>query len=124
MRKRKVTYPVAKTATKSAARTGAGTEPAFARPNLVAIDLHAGGGRAGLSVGQRVTIMGSGLYSGDVVTIESLVGGAIPAAVVRTAAGQSRRVRTIDLEPVSGSSVSAAKATDDVDQAGAGGAGG
>lgn len=100
MRKRKVTYPVAKTATKSAARTGAGPEPAYARPNLVAIDLTAGGGREGLSVGQRVRILGTGLYSGQIVVIESLAAGVIPAALVRTDAGGSRRVRTIDLEPM------------------------
>jgi hypothetical protein len=51
-------------------------------------------------VGDRVRIAGAGLYSGEVATIERLTTGAIPSAVVRTEAGRTRQVRTIDLEPV------------------------
>lgn len=69
-------------------------------PSVVAIDTKAGIGRTGVLVGSRVRILGSGLYTGEVAVIERLVGGVIPAAFVRTASGGSRRVRTIDLEPV------------------------
>jgi hypothetical protein len=47
-----------------------------------------------------VRITGTGLYSGELATIEKLASGAIPSAVVRTEAGRTRQVRTIDLEPV------------------------
>jgi len=56
-----------------------------------------------LKVGDTVRIVGSGLYSGELATIDRLsVGGVIPTAVVRTEAGRTRQVRTIDLEPVAG----------------------
>jgi hypothetical protein len=99
MRKRKVTYPVSLTSRRPAA---AGTEPAQVRPGLVTIDLKAGAGRPGIRIGDRVRIRGSGLYSGEVAVVESLPGGVIPAALVRTGSGQARRVRTIDLEPSAG----------------------
>jgi len=67
---------------------------------VATIDLTAGKGRAGLTVGGRVRIAGSGLFSGEIAVIEKLVTGVIPAAVVRTEAGKTRQVRTIDLEPV------------------------
>ena len=57
-------------------------------------------GRQGLSVGDRVRILGTGLYAGEVAVIEKMAGGVVPAAVVRTEAGRSRTVRTVDLEPV------------------------
>ena len=47
----------------------------------------------------RVTIMGTGLYAGETAVVESIAGGVIPAANVRTEAGRTRRVRTIDLAP-------------------------
>ena len=47
-------------------------------------------------------ITGSGLYSGELATIDRLTTGVIPSAVVRTDAGRTRQVRTIDLEPVAG----------------------
>lgn len=47
-------------------------------------------------------ITGSGLFSGELATIDRLTAGVIPSAVVRTDAGRTRQVRTIDLEPVSG----------------------
>jgi hypothetical protein len=67
---------------------------------VATIDLTAGSGRAGLSVGDRVRISGSGLYAGEAATIEKLTSGVIPAALVRTEAGRTRQVRTIDLEPI------------------------
>lgn len=95
MRKRKVTYPVAKTATRRAPAPG--SDASIVRPNLATIDLTAGAGRAGLAVGDRVRIEASGIYAGEIAVIERLVGGVIPAALVRTEAGATRRVRTVDL---------------------------
>jgi hypothetical protein len=97
MRRRKVTYPVPITSRRAAPT---GTDPAQARPGLVTIDLKAGAGRAGIRIGDRVRIQGTGLYSGETAVVESLPGGVIPAALVRTENGQARRVRTIDLEPL------------------------
>jgi hypothetical protein len=102
VKRRKVTYPVARTHTKGAPRAGAGPEVAIVRPNLVTIDLTAGVGRANLAVGGRVRIAGTGLYAGEEATIQRLVAGVIPAATVKTDAGGTRNVRTIDLEPVAG----------------------
>ena len=98
-RKRKTVYPPARTDTKSAPRAGAGPEP-YIRPTVATIDLTAGSGRAGLSVGDRVKIAGGGLYAGEAAVIEKLTSGVIPAALVRTEAGRTRQVRTIDLEPM------------------------
>ncbi|MDF2733708.1 MAG: hypothetical protein K0S97_331 [Chloroflexota bacterium] len=101
MRKRKVTYPPAKTSTRPAPATGLPTDPPYVRPTVATIDLTAGKGRAGLAVGGRVRIAGSGLYAGEIAVIEKLgTGGVIPSAIVRTEAGKTRQVRTIDLEPV------------------------
>jgi hypothetical protein len=47
-----------------------------------------------------VKIGGSGLYAGELAVIESLIDGVIPAAMVRTDAGRTRRVRSVDLERV------------------------
>jgi hypothetical protein len=102
VKRRKVTYPVAKTHTKGAPRAGAGPDFAMVRPNLASIDVTAIAGRAGLKVGARVRINGTGLYAGEEATIERLVAGVIPAATVRTHAGGTRNVRTIDLEPLAG----------------------
>jgi hypothetical protein len=102
MKRRKVTYPVARTHTKGAPKAGAGPEVTMVRPNLVSIDLTATAGRANLAVGGRVRINGTGLYAGEEATIEQLVAGVIPAASVRTDAGATRRVRTIDLDPIVG----------------------
>jgi hypothetical protein len=102
MKRRKVTYPVARTHTKGVPRPGAGPEAVQVRPNLVSIDLTAGAGRKNLNVGGRVRISGTGLYAGEEATIEALVAGVIPAATVRTDGGGTRRVRTIDLEPITG----------------------
>ena len=98
-RKRKTVYPPARTDTKPAPRAGAGPEP-YIRPTVATIDLNAGSGRAGLSIGDRVRISGGGLYAGEAAVIEKLTSGVIPAALVRTEAGRTRQVRTIDLEPL------------------------
>ncbi len=100
MRKRKVTYPPARTATRQPA-AGATNDDRFpVRATLATIDLRAGGGRAGLAVGDRVRILGGGLFAGETAVIERLTGGAIPSGLVRTEAGRTRLVRTIDLEPI------------------------
>jgi hypothetical protein len=100
MRKRKPNYPPAKTANRPAPPTGLPTDTPYVRPTVATIDLSAAKGRAGLAVGGRVRIAGTGLYSGEIATIEKLVSGVIPQALVRTEAGKTRQVRTIDLEPV------------------------
>ena len=64
----------------------------------VSINLQATTGRADIHAGLRVRVAG-GLYEGEVGTVESMVGGVIPAAVVRTEAGKVRRIRTVDLAP-------------------------
>jgi hypothetical protein len=71
---------------------------------VVSINLTAGSGRRGLNVGDRVRITGSGLYSGETAIIDRLTQGVIPSAVVRTEAGRTRQVRTIDLEPIADAS--------------------
>jgi hypothetical protein len=98
--KRKVTYPVAKTANRPARPTGAGPETRPDRPTVATIDVNAGIGRPGLSIGSRVRISGTGLYGGELAVIERFATGVIPSAVVRTDNGKTRQVRTIDLEPV------------------------
>ena len=77
-RKRKTVYPPARTDTKPVQRAGAGPEP-YIRPTVATIDLNAGSGRAGLSVGDRVRISGGGLYAGEAAVIEKLTSGVIPA---------------------------------------------
>jgi hypothetical protein len=64
-------------------------------------------GRSAVVQGGRVQIA-SGLYAGEIAIVESVVGGVIPAAVVRTEAGRTRRVRTVDLVPYSGGPTPAA----------------
>lgn len=66
---------------------------------LVSINVNAGKGRRGIVPGARVTILGSGLYAGETAVVERLTGGVIPTAFVRTEAGRTRQVRTIDLQP-------------------------
>ena len=94
MRKRKVTYPTPRN--KKAPPPA--PEPIYVRPSVVAIDLTAGAGGGAFAIGDRVRIVGSGLYSGEEAVVESLPGGVIPSALVRTESGRTRRVRTIDLE--------------------------
>jgi hypothetical protein len=94
-RKRKVNYPPP--------RSSKGPAPAYTpqvTPATVAvINTKAGVGREGIVPGMRVVIQGTGLYAGETVVVQSLVPGVIAAAVVRTDAGQTRRVRTVDLAP-------------------------
>jgi len=98
--RRKVTYPPPKTANRPAPPTGLPDDAPYVRPTVANIDVTAGKGRAGLTVGGRVRITGTGLYAGETAVIERLANGVIPSAVVRTEAGKTRQVRTIDLEPV------------------------
>jgi hypothetical protein len=99
-RKRKVVYPQAKTASAgaSAAAAAADARAAAAASRTVTINLQAMTGRAEIRPGLKVRIA-SGLYEGELATVESIAGGVIPAAVVRTEAGRTRRVRTVDLIP-------------------------
>ena len=96
MRRRKVTYPPPKTATSGgSANPVIDPRAAAAASRTVTINLQAMTGKA-VAVGTRVQIT-TGLYAGETAIVESLVNGVIPAAVVRTEAGRTRRVRTIDL---------------------------
>jgi hypothetical protein len=99
VRKRKVTYPAPRN--KKAPPASVTPEITYVRPTVVAIDVKAGAGQSGFSIGDRVRIIGSGLYNGEDAVIESLPGGVIPSAMVRTEGGRTRRVRTIDLERLS-----------------------
>jgi hypothetical protein len=81
------------------------------RPTVASINLSASAGRAGLKIGDRVRITGAGLYSGELATIDKMSAGVIPSAVVRTDAGRTRQVRTIDLEPVASAPPPAASAS-------------
>jgi hypothetical protein len=98
--RRKVTYPPPKTANRPAPPTGLPDDAPYVRPTVAIIDTTAGKGRAGLTVGGKVRITGTGLYAGETAVIERLSNGVIPSAVVRTEAGKTRQVRTIDLEPI------------------------
>ena len=100
MRRRKVTYPPPKTATSggSAGPTAADLRAAAAAGRVAQINLQAMTGRADIVQGARVQIT-SGLFAGEFAIVESIVGGVIPAAVVRTEAGKTRRARTVDLIP-------------------------
>lgn len=102
MRRRKVTYPAPKTATSGGSRPSpADARAAAAAARVANINLDAMTGRTDIRQGDRVQIS-SGLYAGETAIVESVVGGVIPAALVRTEAGRTRRVRTIDLVPTRG----------------------
>jgi hypothetical protein len=95
-RKKKVFYP---------SRSSKGAAPAAPITRVipdpsVAINRQARLGRDDIAVGSTVRILGTGLYAGELAVVERLAGGVIPAATVRTSAGRTRQVRTIDLEPV------------------------
>lgn len=94
-RKKRTYYPTKKTKGTPAP----GRDP-MVPPSVATINTNAGRGRAGIVAGSRVTILGTGLYAGEVAVVERLVAGVIPAALVRTEGGRARQVRTIDLEPV------------------------
>jgi len=95
MRRRKVTYPQAKTASKGGSAAGADARATANANRAVTINLEAMAGRPDIRPGARVRIA-TGIYQGEIAVVES-VGGVIPAAVVRTESGQTRRVRTVDL---------------------------
>jgi hypothetical protein len=92
-RKRRTNYPPPRSS-KGPARASA---PQVTPPTVAVINRQAATGRPGIEVGLRVTILGSGLYAGETAVVVSVAGGVIPAATVRTEAGRTRRVRTIDL---------------------------
>jgi hypothetical protein len=98
VRRRKVTYPPPKTATKAAPPT-LGFDPRNPPGRTVTINLAAIDGRASIKIGEKVRIQ-SGLYVGEAAVVESVSQGVIPSAMVRTEAGRTRRARTIDLEPI------------------------
>ena len=85
MKRRKVTYPVAKTHTKGAPRPGAGRDVVDGppEPRVHRRDRDRRARRTSRS-GPSVRINGTGLYAGEEATIERLVAGVIPAATVRT----------------------------------------
>lgn len=100
MARRKQTYPPAKTATRQPRGTVLNGDAMPARPTVAKIDLAALEARTDLAVGDRVTITGTGLYSGEQATVEALNHGAIPTITVRTDEGKTRRVRGVDLRRV------------------------
>lgn len=104
-RKRKTAYPPARKPSKGPAPVYV---PPVTPPTVARINTQAGLGRAEIAVGMSVTIMGTGLYAGETAVVEALTGGVIPAARVRTASGRTRRVRTVDLAPVTRSQHEAA----------------
>ena len=99
MRRRKVTYPPPKTATKGPPPILGSGDPRNPAGRTVTINLAAAVGRASIRIGDNVRIL-SGLYAGEAAVVESIAGGVISSAMVRTEAGRTRRARTIDLEPV------------------------
>ncbi len=92
-RKRKVFIPPKKKGPPRP-QTGVGGPPAGVQINTAALD-----GRSGFAPGDKVRILGTGLYAGELAVIERMAGGVVPAAAVRTEAGRLRTVRTVDLEP-------------------------
>lgn len=94
-RKRRVNYPPPR----SSKGPAPAPAPMITPPTVAVINLQAAAGKPTIEVGMRVRILGTGLYTGETAIVESLVGGVIPAAAVRTEAGRTRRVRTIDLMP-------------------------
>jgi len=104
VKRKKVFYPKARTGAPappgSIGAAGADARAAFAAAGTVTIDTAALRAGAGVREGDRVRIQ-SGLFAGELATVESVVSGVIPAAVIRTDAGRTRRVRAIDLVPAS-----------------------
>jgi len=93
-------------------RPSRGPAPATARPatppTVAIIDTKAGRGRADVLAGSRVLVSGTGPFAGETGVVERVIGGVIPAALVRTESGRSGRVRLVDCEPVRGRPESAA----------------
>lgn len=100
MKRKKVFYPKAKAGAPAPPGAPGAVDPraAAAASRTVSIDLSALSAGGNVNKGDRVVIQ-SGLYAGELATVESVVGGVIPAAVIRTDAGGTRRVRAIDLVP-------------------------
>ena len=94
-RKRKTVYPPARTE-RSRPRGRSGTRT-IVRPTVATIDLNAGNGRAGLSVGDRVRIAGGGLYAGEAAVIERLTS-ASSGSSRADGGGPHATGRIIDLE--------------------------
>jgi hypothetical protein len=94
-RKKRVFYPPPKTSARPAPTLG--PDARSVNDRSVSIDLSALAGRGQLKPGDRVRIA-AGLYAGETATVESVSGGVIPAVLVRTEAGMTRRARTIDHE--------------------------
>jgi len=100
MAKRKQSYPQAKTATRQPRGTTLSGDTPMVRPTVAKIDLAALEARTDISVGDRVTIAGGGLYAGEQATVEAVNHGAIPTMMVRTDEGKARRVRGVDLRRI------------------------
>lgn len=99
MKRKKVFYPKARPGAPAPPGTpGADARAAAAAARTVSIDLTAIRGESKMRQGDRVRVQ-SGLYAGELATVESVIGGVIPAAVIRTDAGRTRRVRAVDLVP-------------------------
>jgi hypothetical protein len=94
------------------ASAAADARAAAAAARVANINLQAMTGRSDIHQGSRV-IIGSGLGAGELATVESVIGGVIPAALVRTDAGMARRVRTIDLTPAPANPSKAAPAPEE-----------
>jgi len=99
VRRRKVTYPPAKTATKGPPPVLGAADPRNPAGRTISINLAAAAGRASIQLGEKVRIL-SGLYAGEAAVVESVASGVISSAMVRTESGRTRRARTIDLEPI------------------------
>lgn len=111
-RKRKVVW----TPRPSRGPAPTGTRP-ITPPTVAVVDARAGLGRSDVSAGSRVAIAGSGPFAGETGVVERVIGGPIPAALVRTASGRSGRVRLIDCTPLRGESGPAAPAPTEDDSA-------
>lgn len=109
MRRRKVTYPPAKTATKGPPPVLGANDPRNPAGRTVSINLSAISGRGSIGPGDHVRIL-TGLYAGEAAVVESEANGVIPAVMVRTESGHTRRSRTVDLEPIRPGAVPAAGA--------------
>ena len=96
--RRKRVFPPSRSAVPGVASAGADARAAAAAARTVSINLDAMTGQSKVVQGGRVQIV-SGLYAGEIAVVESVVGGVIPAAMVRTEAGRTRRVRAVDLIP-------------------------
>jgi len=97
-RKRKVVYPPPRSSKAPPPPNRIPVNP----PTLAVINRNAGKGRADIVAGAHVTIVGTGSDVGETGIVERLVGGVIPAAVVKLEGGRTRRVRTVDLAPATG----------------------